>query len=431
MDGRVGGEEKHALPVTRRNTIWSYAILAWVTVMGILCLWIGCRRRQILEPTPGMDTAQEYQIRVLLFDNIRTCLLAVPGPVTIRSLTADAEARFPEVPEPMQINRLSGKITVGEHVFTGAVEIVPESPFVFSIDGQRFRGHCLIVPENDGDLFDVINRAPMEAYLAGVVGAEMPSYWEAAALAAQAVASRTYALYHKQRYGSQRAFDVRRTESNQVYRGVAAETPSVWRAVEDTRGLVLTCVQDDKPDHVFPAYFASTCGGHTESSGKVFGTDYPALQGVACPYCRETSRRTFYSWNPVRLEVKDVSQRLLAHYPSLSRLESVEQIEPLDISRYEDFQRITKVNLIGRNGKKQWLEAENLRLAIDPSGRVLKSTAFEIERSGDMFVFSNGRGFGHGVGLCQYGALGLARAGNNFEQILAFYYPDAKQVRLY
>ncbi|MBN1127161.1 MAG: SpoIID/LytB domain-containing protein [Sedimentisphaerales bacterium] len=419
------------MPVTRRNTIWSYAILLWVTVIVILCLWIGCRQRQVLEPTPGMDVTQEYQIRVLLFDNVRMCTLTTLGPVVVRSLEGDTEARFPEALEQMEVSRLSGKIGVGEHIFSGAVEIFPDSPFVFSIDGQRFRGNCHIIPETDAEMFDVVNKVPLEAYLAGVVGAEMPSYWEAAALAAQTVASRTYALYHKQRYGQGRSYDVRRTEANQVYRGVDAEAPSVWQVVNDTQGLVLTCRHQSGREDVFPTYFASTCGGHTESSEKIFGTNYPPLQGVKCPYCRETSRRSFYSWNPVKLEVKDVSKRLFAHYPSLTRLESVEQIEPLEISQYDGFQRITKVNLIGRNGKKQWLEAENLRLAIDPSGRVLKSTAFEIERSGNVFVFSNGRGFGHGVGLCQYGALGLARAGKSYEEILAFYYPDAKKVRLY
>jgi len=386
-----------------------------------------------MTPGPvGLDSSPD--IRVLLFEKQTASRLTTSGPLTVRSLPDGAQARFAEAAD-LEVAWFHGRIAVGEHVFSGTVEIAP-ADHQAGLDGASYRGRLSLVPTPDEEGFQVVNIVPLESYLAGVVGAEMPAYWEASALESQAIASRTYAMYHVRRYGPGRTYDVRKTEGYQVYRGVGAETARVWEAVEATRGIVLTTGDasgDEGEDvAVFPAYFCSACGGHTEAAWRVFGVgEIAPLGGVRCPWCRQTSRPSVFEWSAVRLKVEDVWKRLRTHYPSLERLGGLEAIEPMEISRYDDFVRLTKVNLIGRNGQRQWLEAENLRLAVDPTGRTLRSSAFAVRREGEVFVFEQGRGFGHAVGMCQYGALGMARAGKTAAEILAWYYPGSRQVRLY
>jgi len=281
----------------------------------------------------------------------------------------------------------------------------------------------------DGRSFDVINVVPLEAYLCGVVGAEMPSYWEPEALKAQAIASRTYSLFIKRRFGSGRGWDVRKTQSHQVYGGVSAESVTVRAAVNETAGLVLTCRGADGQEGIFPTYFSSTCGGHTQNSKDVFGDSYSALVGVQCPYCRDVAKMSFYFWPMAEFEGGDVSARLINRYPKLAGLKVIEAIEPFKVSKYGKFGRITSVRLIGKDGKSGYLRGEDLRLTVDPSGTKIRSSACEILKLGDKFRFYAGRGYGHGVGMCQCGAEGMARRGKSCEEILSYYYPGSKIMR--
>ena len=134
---------------------------------------------------------------------------------------------------------------------------------------------------------------PLEPYLAGVIGAEMPDYWEPAALKAQAIAARTYCLYVKKHYGLTRSWDVSKTVSSQVYRGVKAESAQVWQAVNETAGQILVSGANGE---LFPAYYCSSCGGHTENSQNVFGDSFEPLGGVPCPYCVDIAKPDRFFW---------------------------------------------------------------------------------------------------------------------------------------
>jgi len=288
-----------------------------------------------------------------------------------------------------------------------------------------------LIVDRDGGSFDVINYVPVESYLAGVVGAEMPKYWEPEALKAQTIAARTYCLYTKKRFGSNRSWDVSNTQAHQVYEGVDAESSAVWRAVNETRGEVLVCRQDDGTDGIFPAYYSSTCGGHTEDCKNVFGESFEALRGVRCPYCAEVARPKYYFWPVARFKAGEVSERLRARYPKLEELGRVTAITPIEQSDYGNYRRLTKIKVSGSTGKSDWIRAEDLRLTVDPTGRMIKSATCEISKSGGDWVFSFGRGFGHGVGMCQCGAQAMARAGKTAEEILAYYYAGSRITGVY
>ncbi len=419
------------MPTAGKKRFVNFAIVIWVCALALICSFVVLRKRSAFRTTPGMWMSEQYKIRVLLFNNIRGCAIACRGVLRVADANRQVSVTFGPQAGDIEVTMFHGRISVGQHIFGTAVRVMSDEPFVISVSGRLYRGNLVIIAEPDGQSVDVINVVPIEAYLAGVVGAEMPSYWEPEALKAQAVASRTYCLYHKRRYGPGREWDVRRTQASQVYKGLAAETATVWNAVNQTCGQVLVCGHSDGSEGIFPTYFASICGGHTEDSVKVFGDDYSALKGVECRYCRKTARADFFDYSAVEFDASEVSRRLVEHYPTLERLGSIEDIRPTQSSVYEDFERITKVLLVGSTGKSQELEAENLRLTIDSTGNKIKSTACKIARVKNKFRFSDGRGYGHGVGMCQHGAEGLAREGAGYARILGFYYPTTKIRRLY
>ncbi len=124
-----------------------------------------------------------------------------------------------------------------------------------------FRGNLKLTVNPDGKSLCLVNALPANAYLAGVVGAEMPDYWEPDALKAQAIAARTYCMNIKGKKGLNRKWDVKKTQAHQVYRGIAAESPTVWNAVNQTAGEILVCKHPDGREKIFPTYYSSTWEG--------------------------------------------------------------------------------------------------------------------------------------------------------------------------
>jgi stage II sporulation protein D len=327
---------------------------------------------------------------------------------------------------------IEGKIYIGSEVFEGSeIVVVPESPHIFKLNGVKYRGRLKILVEAGETSLSLRNEVPLKPYLAGVIGAEMPSYWEAAALEAQAVVARTYCLYIKQRFGVNRSWDVRRSEASQVYLGMSGECNAVWSAVNGTAGEVLYGVDSQGNDGLLPTYYSSSCGGHTEDSEQVFGDSFPSLAGVACDYCRKVARPKFFFWPMVRIDKDEVSRRLIERYPNLAELEKIVEIAVVRKSEYKHFTRWTFIKLIGENGKHSFVRAEDFRLSVDPSGRKLRSTAWEMVDLQKQWGFLSGRGYGHGVGMCQCGAEGMAREGKTAKEILSHYYPGSRVRNIY
>lgn len=321
----------------------------------------------------------------------------------------------------------AGRLRIGPLEFEGPVQIRPLDPEPFGIEDLHFRGRLELIPDPNSQTFSAVNRVLLEEYLFGVIGAEMQSYWEPEALRAQAVASRTYCLFIKHRFGGGRDYDVRRSQAHQVYRGIAAETDPTRQAVQETVGQVLLCPDPDGQDYLFPAYYSSCCGGGTDDSRQIFGDSYPALRGTECPHCRKSTRAEFFFWQPVSFTKEELTERIVGRYPDLRKLERIETVEAVRVS---ESGRVTSLRLTGSNGETAWLRGEDFRLAADPTGRKLRSAVFRVHNSETSFEFIEGRGFGHGVGMCQSGAQALAREGKTYQEILAFYYPSSRLVRL-
>jgi len=371
-----------------------------------------------------MSETEDKWMRVLLFGNRTECVVGAPNGFVVTNGERTVEATFSATLKPVVIQRLENRIQIGDLPLNGPVTLRPNPPYIFFINGQGYRGNLILSSSDDPNGLSAVNHVPIEAYLLGVVGAEMYSYWEPQALRAQAVAARTYALYVKNRFGVHRSWDVTTTQANQVYRGLAAESAPVRDAVEQTRGQVLICPDETGQLAIFPAYYSSICGGFTEDSVGVFGERFAALSSMPCPFCKSIAKDRFWNWVPVEYSIEQVQQKLFARYPSLA--EKLDKIASVECVRLGHIGRVIGVSVLGSNGKKDFLRGEDFRLALDPSGMKLKSAIFSLKCEGFVYTFFDGRGFGHGVGLCQTGAENMARQEKNYRDILRWYYPGSK-----
>jgi len=402
-------------------------------------LWLitifGCVERQLARPTPQMGIEQRFWVRVLLLDDAPTCTLKFATSFTVSDSDGQStQARFYQADVPINVSISAAKITISGRSFTGnEVIITPDKPHIFNLNGDEYRGKLKLIVNPDGNFFDAVNLVPLEPYLAGVVGAEMPDYWEPIALQSQAIAARTYCLYIKNRFGSNRHWDMRPTAANQVYLGVKAESGRIWKAVNQTQGQILVGRKDgaNMQYEIFPAYYSSTCGGHTENSSNVFGDTFEPLVGVPCPYCKKVAKPSFFFWPMVQFDKEDVTNKVLQNYPKLKPLGEIKNITPAKQSKYGNFSRLTLFKLAGSSGESGFLRAEDLRLTIDPTGNKLRSTICQIVNMAGAWAFLSGRGYGHGVGMCQCGAQGMAREGKSAAEILFYYYPGSKIVSVY
>jgi stage II sporulation protein D len=416
-----------------RRTV-ANCLLAGILAIAVL-VFFSCRQRLAVRTTPQMDIAPTYRLRVLLASDVNHARLRIRGNFSVLDSRGNAlipETIFTERGEPMDVSVSTDGLIIGGRKFAAAqVTILPDNPYIFTLDGSDYRGELLLKSGADNATFDAINVVPIEPYLAGVVGAEIPDYWQQEALKAQAIAARTYCLYNKMKFGYTRDWDVTRTAASQVYLGVKAESSSVWKAVNDTTGQVLVCTQNDGQEEIFPTYYSSTCGGHTENAKNVFGDSLEPLCGVDCPYCKDVARPDVFFWPMAQFDKAAVQSALQKKYPKLITLGDINDIAGVKQSDYEDFSRWTMVKIVGSAGSSEFVRAEDLRLTIDPTGNRLRSASCKITSMHGKWVFLNGRGFGHGVGLCQCGAEGLARHGENARAILSYYYPGSKLIKLY
>jgi stage II sporulation protein D len=274
---------------------------------------------------------------------------------------------------------------------------VDEAPI--TVNEAHVRGDVVVVPGRAGLV--AVNVLPLESYLAGVLGSEMPRSFPLEALKAQAVAARTYALNKKlEQYGQ--PFHLGSSVISQVYKGLDAEDPRTHEAVQATRGLVLTF--DLQP---IEAYFHASCGGRTESGLEALGRDLPYLQAVECSCGALPTTR----WS-MKVTAKE-----------LGALAGAAKASALSVLGRSPTGRARKVQVGGRT----W-DAVSFREKLGYMR--LKSLKFEVEKSHDGWTLE-GKGFGHGAGLCQWGAKQYAEAGWDFRRILSHYYPGTELQVLY
>jgi stage II sporulation protein D len=313
------------------------------------------------------------------------------------------------------------------------------SQMVTGKEDRRYWGSVYVTLDHDGSLL-VANAVPEDKLLAGLVPAEMYPDAPPAALEAQAIAARTELLQKIGRRNLTDPFLLCSTQQCQVYAGAGKEDPRTTKAVERTRGIVLL---RDGGGMVDVRYSAS-CGGHTEDNDAIWGGEAdPSLRGRDDNPKANMSRVTDATVGDFLAHDHDAWCSKPKHGQKSFRWTERKTVEELTTRLAIDFPEIGRVKSLvpkkrGVSGRIGVLAIKGDKGAIDLAGDLkirrtlggLKSTLFTVTREGDTFVFQ-GAGFGHGVGMCQMGAIGMATAGRSHEKILAHYYRGTHIHRLY
>ncbi|MBP7936906.1 MAG: SpoIID/LytB domain-containing protein [Phycisphaerae bacterium] len=387
-------------------------------------------------PAEAVPEPIDRQIRVLLLEGTPACSVSSDEAFDLIDPAAGTHFGQGEGGKPLGVVFEGQRIRVPSlqlDLADEVVDLVPRGlePIGIQVNGkvQYYRGWIRFTRTGD-NAGAVTNVVDIEDYLIAVVDAELPRRFHQETFRAQAIAARTYAWYHKQTAGKKRSWDVRATERSQVYRGIGRSphgSPAA-EAVYDTRGLV--CAWDaPEGERIFCTYYSSACGGTTASAAAINGREdaqIPPLAGnVQCDFCRNAPDR---SWGPVALGKTVITESLRGRYP---RFRAIGPIERIEVAEATPAGRAARYRCIDGQDREVEIEAENLRLTLDPTGREIRSTCFVLANNGSECVFQEGRGLGHGVGLCQYGADALARQGMKASQILKLYYPSSRVRRAY
>jgi len=384
---------------------------------------------------PSPDDRLEPEIRVAIVTDASVVRVGGGDALTIWDetgapiLNLDAEG----------VTRLSAQgdriaVAIGSSVIGPALQVVvrPTGPNgLVRVDDRDYRGSLHLSAL--GSRLLVVNRVGIEAYLMGVVNAEMGRRGpdELEALQAQAIVSRTFALKMLGRY-RRLGYDVLATVADQAYGGVARELPQGRDAVVASRGLVLTF--DGVP---IDAFFHSTCGGRTAAGEEVFASARrPYLQSVsdASPdgtsWCSISPR---YHWKE-RWDATALRETLRQTLPPLGVAQSQIGI-PRDVTvkSRTGSGRVEEI-AIRLTDRSVSVRGAAIRQVLRPeAGRLLRSARFRLTvlhgPNGMTGLEADGGGAGHGVGLCQWGSVGRARAGQSAEAILSAYFPGTTLVR--
>jgi len=314
-------------------------------------------------------------------------------------------------------------------------------------EDREYRGEIEITPDKKYGLISV-NILNLEEYLYSVLPSEIYSSAPKEALKAQAVVARSVALF-KQKYRQPHrdfAYDLCDEQHCQVYRGVKKEAERTKEAVEETRGRILTY-----EDKVINALYSANCGGYGQSAKEIKGWgDEPYLVGVPdgvgalapsspydlekwikskpevyCNYSGENFQATKFRW--VRITpAKDIEERVNREYS----IGKIQKIIPLNRSKSGHLQ---KLKIVGEKGEivldKEYEIRKILGLGFLRSALFVLETKFDSQGLAEEFIFWGG-GWGHGVGMCQFGACGMAKKGYNYREILKHYYKRSEILNL-
>jgi stage II sporulation protein D len=345
-------------------------------------------------------------MRVLVLDNRDSISLALKGAYRVYSIPQEKLLTGGYI--------LHTKVKASEQgIMFGSRELkfskirvtVPDGSLIY-LDGRSFRGTVDIIKKDNMKLA-VINRINLEEYLYGVLYNEVSHRWPMEAIKAQGITARTFALYQA-RQNKLQDYDLTNDIYSQVYKGATSERWATTRAVKLTLGKVLVYKGD-----IFPTYYHATCGGKTEDASNLWNIDIEPLKGSECGFCKESPH---YEWTK-SMPLSDVEQKLSDNGYKTGKIKSVTVVERNKSGRVE------KVEIKDDSDVSCVLTGKDFRRMVGPNEA--RSTNFEPSISNGKLVL-NGIGWGHGAGMCQWGAKGMAGHGKNAEEIVKIYYPGAE-----
>lgn len=286
-----------------------------------------------------------------------------------------------------------------EQLESAAMWIEPTGDGYVYIGDRWYRGKTLVLPT--AKKLTAVNYVDLEQYLYSVLGAEMNGSWPQEALKAQAVAARTYAIYKRKNEGNG-IYDVVDTQASQVYKGIVSESPGTYAAVNATDGQILTY-----KNQVILSVFHACSGGHTANVEDVWSESLPYLRGVQDFDQNVSGCQWIKTFSPEELNRR------------ISGVGSLMSLSPI----LTPYGSIKTIKFVGDRGVRE-LKGEAVRNVLG-----LKSTRFTVTED-PLGLRFDGRGWGHGLGMSQWGAYTLAKQGISYQQILGHYYRSTKLARI-
>lgn len=404
-------------------------------VMAALLIFAGCQE------TPADNTRKiatyphivdgEPLIRVLALESAQPVELVVSGSYDLKVTGADGKAQSGggKMAVTVPVAPVKGGIKLGQNEYKQA-EVTPHAGNLrirytqTNAAGKTervekaFPGTFIFNRSGAGKL-RVVVRLPLEQYLVGVLPGEMELASPPEALKAQAVASRTYALYQL-RTSQSNPYDVYADVRSQMWRPTEQSDPRARMAVNSTVGIVLL-----ENYRLFPTYFHSDCGGTTANARYVFSSsDVTALSGISCPHGAQS-----YPWT-FTISKEALSTQLAKGGIGNGRILRIDLLNEKQVP-LQTTGRIYFVKLSFDNGVTRTVTGNAFRLAVGAGKTELASTWFYAIHNPNGTITFKGQGFGHGVGFCQNGAKYMAGEGSDFVDILRLYYPGAVLLRLW
>jgi stage II sporulation protein D len=344
-------------------------------------------------------TAKGETVRVLIMSGVRQIRVESTSLLEIRD--ADGKDILNKYQSAI-IEIGEGMITLnGTQLSHNGLLIMTAKSDMLSVNGAPYRGNLKIQKRAAGGM-DVINILDVDAYLYGVVPKEMSPQWHTEALKAQAIAARTYVLYQKGK-NKNKDYDVIASTTSQVYGGAGAEMKESNQAVDETKGMVILY-----NGQLALTYYHANSGGMTEDAKRVWNADIPYLRAVQDEYSIKAPNS---SWT---LSLSTDTIRSSLNHKGFE-IGSIARLVPVDVSPSGRIQKIK----IFHGGGESVLKGTDFRIKIDPV--LIKSTLFTIVGDEER-IHLEGRGYGHGVGMSQWGAYMMAREGYSYNDILKHYY---------
>jgi len=406
-------------------------------IFVVVLLLVGCSRFSYVDRQLGRDMVKAPYIRVKIFESDKL-ELSCEGTYRINCISEDESAKGYYSVAPLIIKYSPGGIVLTEKsgfvLDTALVKIYVSPNSLDShlrMSGKPFRG---VLEIHGGDeCIDVVNILNIESYLKGVLPPEIGRLGkkEFEALKAQAVAARTYA-YSRIKANAQNHYDLVNSIMDQIYIGIEGEYKLANKAIDETHGEIL--VHDGNP---ITAYYHSTCGGKTEDVDNAWDKhNSPYLKSVDdCGFCEWSKFHTWsMTWKPEALA------GYLREYLGRKRAFNGSPLVINDIKILERFPSGRISHLAVETDKGEFLFfKDQIRWAFRRPNRpdlILPSSNFDIrlwwDQEGNLIeITAKGQGYGHGVGMCQTGAIGRARAGQKYDRILKTYYQGVQIEQVY
>lgn len=312
------------------------------------------------------------------------------------------------------VKTAKGKIIFGKKQFTSDIKIVPRrTDQKITVDGKRYKGN-IVLKINNRKKLTVINELGLEEYICGIMTKEVAPSWSFESLKAQAVVARTFAIKNLGKHGSN-GFDLCSQTHCQVYGGFDSEDERSNKAVYDTAGEVLKYNGE-----IINALYHSSCGGRTEDVKNVWNdskTENPEyLTGVKCGFCEKDK---WYNWL-ASSSLKTVGYNLRSFGYKVGDVKKIKTVGRTSSDRAKEI-------LVEHTKGKLWLRSNRFRMAMNPN--IIRSANFTVKIKNGIAYF-RGHGWGHGVGMCQWGAKGMAEDGWNYKKILKHYYRGTEIINL-